>query len=156
MLRTVADQPTLWEAILPEELRRLPEGTGTSGCLVGRSGVLYFVRAVFCPEDGSAVDADGNLSAVDVFEVPLSVGFRVVVPGGVGLDHLAAVLPHRAGPAGAAPNNVDEVDHPMRLGGGGGVEQGLLAKAAEAKLLRCTPIRVDCPRTTSYVVLRTT
>jgi transposase, IS5 family len=24
MLRTVADQPTLWEAILPEELRRLP------------------------------------------------------------------------------------------------------------------------------------
>lgn len=24
MLRTVADQPTLWESILPEELRRLP------------------------------------------------------------------------------------------------------------------------------------
>jgi transposase, IS5 family len=24
-LRTLADQPTLWEAILPEELRRLPE-----------------------------------------------------------------------------------------------------------------------------------
>lgn len=24
MLRTVAEQPTLWEAILPEELRRLP------------------------------------------------------------------------------------------------------------------------------------
>ena len=24
MLRTVGDQPTLWEAILPEELRRLP------------------------------------------------------------------------------------------------------------------------------------
>jgi transposase, IS5 family len=24
MLRTVADQPTLWEAILPDELRRLP------------------------------------------------------------------------------------------------------------------------------------
>jgi IS5 family transposase len=25
MFRTVGDQPTLWEAILPEELRRLPE-----------------------------------------------------------------------------------------------------------------------------------
>ena len=24
MFRTVGDQPTLWEAILPEELRRLP------------------------------------------------------------------------------------------------------------------------------------
>ena len=24
MLRTVADQPTLWEVILPDELRRLP------------------------------------------------------------------------------------------------------------------------------------
>jgi hypothetical protein len=24
MLRTVGDQPTLWEAILPEDLRRLP------------------------------------------------------------------------------------------------------------------------------------
>ena len=25
MFRTVGDQPTLWEAILPEELRRLPD-----------------------------------------------------------------------------------------------------------------------------------
>jgi transposase, IS5 family len=34
MLRTVADQPTLWEAILQDELRRLPvELAGVEGLL---------------------------------------------------------------------------------------------------------------------------
>ena len=34
MLRTVADQPTLWEAILPEELRRLPDQLARVGALL--------------------------------------------------------------------------------------------------------------------------
>ena len=46
------------------------------------------------------------------------------MPGGVGLDHLAAVLPDRDRPAGAAPDHADEADHPLRLGRGGRVERG--------------------------------
>jgi IS5 family transposase len=63
MFRTVGDQPTLWEAILPEELRRLPDELARGGWLVGRSGVLRSVRGVLRPADRSAVDADGDLSA---------------------------------------------------------------------------------------------
>src|SRR6187397_977125 len=116
MLRTVADQPTLWEAILPDELRRLPVELARVDALL--DDPVFFAPFVpfFDPGDGSAVDADGNLSTVDVFEVSLPSGVRVVVPGGVGLDHLAAFLPDRDRPTGAAPDHPDEADHPVRLG----------------------------------------
>jgi transposase, IS5 family len=44
-------------------------------------------------------------------KTPLRVGLREPVPGGQRLDRLAAVLPDRPGPAGAAP------DHPGQAGG---------------------------------------
>src|SRR4030088_1355800 len=44
---------------------------GAGRCIVGRSGVFHTVRTVLRPADGPAVDADGNLSAVDVPDVPL-------------------------------------------------------------------------------------
>ena len=70
MLRTVADQPTLWEAILPEELRRLPVELARVDALL--DDPVFFAPFVpfFDPRIGSAVDADGNLSAVDVPQVP--------------------------------------------------------------------------------------
>src|SRR5215218_8871028 len=143
MLRTVADQPTLWEAILPEELRRLPVELVRVDALLDDSLFFAPVRAVLRPQDGTAVDADGNLPAVDVFEVPVPAWVRVVVPGGIGFDHLAAVLPDRAGPAGAASNDVDEVDHPVRLGGGGGVERGAAGqgRGGQAAALHSDPGR---------------
>src|SRR3954451_11572760 len=97
---------------------------GPGGRVVGRPGVLRPVRAVLRPADRSAVDPDGDLPAVDVPQVPLPTRLRVVVPGGVGLDRLAPVLPDRDRPAGAAPDHVDEADHPVRLGRGRGVERG--------------------------------
>lgn len=42
MLRTVADQPSLWEAILPEDLRRLPAE-------LARIGTLLDDPALFAP-----------------------------------------------------------------------------------------------------------
>jgi hypothetical protein len=44
MLRAVADQPTLWEAILPDELRRLPVELARVRGVVGRSGVFRVRR----------------------------------------------------------------------------------------------------------------
>ena len=39
VFRTVGDQCSLWESVLPEELRRLPEELARVLCAVGRSGV---------------------------------------------------------------------------------------------------------------------
>jgi transposase, IS5 family len=55
------------------------------------------------------------------------------VPGGVGLDHLAAVLPDRAGPDGAAPDDVDEADDPVRVCGGGGCERGSVGEGGRGE-----------------------
>jgi IS5 family transposase len=65
MLRTVADQPTLWEAILPQELRRLPEELARVDALLDDAVFFTPFVPLFAPEDGTAGDADGNLVAVD-------------------------------------------------------------------------------------------
>ena len=44
--------------------------------------------------------------------------------GGVGFDHLADVLPDPAGWVGVASDDVDEADHPVRVGGGGRAQRG--------------------------------
>ena len=83
VFRTLSDQVSLWEAVLPPELSAL--ATDQQGrCLVGRS---------------------------DVPEVQLPAGISVAVPGGPRFDHLAAVLPDSVGRGGAPSNDVDEVEH---------------------------------------------
>lgn len=68
-----------------------------------RSRFLRPGCAVLRPADRSALDPDGDLFAVEVLEVSLTAGLREPVPGGLGLDHLADVLPDPAGGAGLAP-----------------------------------------------------
>ncbi len=53
---------------------------------------------------------------------------QVVVPGGVRFDHLAAVLPDRAGRCGAAVGDVDEADDPMRQHRGERIERGAVGE----------------------------
>lgn len=50
MLRTVADQPTLWEAILPDELRRLPMELARVDVLLSLATVM---GPLGCQEDGT-------------------------------------------------------------------------------------------------------
>src|SRR5664279_4671429 len=49
-------------------------GAGAGRHAAGRPGVLRTVRAVLRPASGPAVDADGDLPADDVPEVPLPAG----------------------------------------------------------------------------------
>jgi hypothetical protein len=100
-------------------------GAGSGGRAAGRSGVLRPVRAVLRPAAGPAVHTDGGLPAADVPQVPLRARLREPVPRGHRFDHVAAVLPDPAGRAGAAPDHVDEADHPLRHGGGGRVQRGV-------------------------------
>jgi IS5 family transposase len=73
LLRTVADQPTLWDAVLPEELRRLPAELARIDVLL--DDPVFFAPFVrFFDPDGRAVDTDGDLPAVDVPQVPIPLG----------------------------------------------------------------------------------
>jgi IS5 family transposase len=139
VFRTVGDQPSLWESILPEEVRRLPEELARVDALLDDSRVFRPVRAVLRSAGGSALDTDGNLSAVDVFEVPLPAGLREPVPGGVGFDHLAEVLPDPAGWVGAASDHVDEADHPLRVGGGGWAQRGPVGQGGRGETVTLQP-----------------
>ena len=124
MFRTVGDQVSLWEAVLPPELLRLPDELARVDALLDDPVFFAPFVAVLRPADRSSVDADGDLSAVDVPEVPVPAGVRVVVPGGERFDHLAAVLPDPVGRCGAASDDVDEADHPVRQRRGGRAERG--------------------------------
>ena len=77
MLRAHADQVSLWEAVMPEEVRRLSVELQRVDRLLDDEvfvTVLHPVRAVLRPEVRPAVDADGDASAVDVPEVPAQPG----------------------------------------------------------------------------------
>jgi IS5 family transposase len=52
MLRAVADQPTLWEAILPDELRRLPEELARVDALLDDSAFFNPFVPFFDPRPG--------------------------------------------------------------------------------------------------------
>src|SRR5215211_5592147 len=142
MLRTVGDQPTLWEAICRRSCVGCPRSwLGWMCCWTIRCSSPRSHR--FRSADRSAVDAGGDLSAVDVFEVPLPAGVRVVVSGGVGFDHLATVLPGRHRSADAASDDADEADHPLRLGRGRRAERGAAGQCGRGETAALHPVRVD-------------
>ena len=74
MFRTVNDQPTLWDSILPAELLVLPVELGRVDALLDDPVFFAPFASVFRRQDRPAVDPDGDLSAVDVSEVPLPAG----------------------------------------------------------------------------------
>ena len=74
VFRTVGDQVSLWEAVLPPELLKLPDELARVDALLDDPVFFAPVRAVLRPAGRASVDADGDVSAVDVFEVPLRVG----------------------------------------------------------------------------------
>src|SRR5664279_4933796 len=96
----------------PERAAAAPGRTGSGGRAAGRRGVLRSVRGVLRSADRPAVHADGGLPAVDVPEVPVPAGLRDAVPRSERFVHVAAVLPDPVRRCGAAPNHVDEADHP--------------------------------------------
>ena len=92
MLRTVSEQPTLWESMLPEAVLGMPAELEAVDRLLDDPRFFEPYRAFFHASVGAAVDPDRDVSAADVLEVSLQARVRAVVSGGGGLDHLAAVL----------------------------------------------------------------
>jgi transposase, IS5 family len=128
MLGTVADQPSWWEAILPEEPRRLLLELSRVDALLDDPPVLHPVRAVRRSAAGAAVDADGTYLRLMFLKFRYRAGFESWCREVSDSLPLAAVRPDRDRPAGAAPDDADEPHHPVRIGRGGRVERGVVGK----------------------------
>ena len=75
MLRTVGDQCSLWESVLPEELQRLPgELARVDAVLDDPQTITPFVPFSFDPQMGRPSTPMETYLRFDVFEVPLRVG----------------------------------------------------------------------------------
>src|SRR5215203_2696983 len=124
MLRTVADQPTLWEAILPDELRRLPVELARVDALLDDPVFFAPFVSFFDPGMGRPSTPMETYLRLMFLKFRYRLGFESLCREVFGLDHLAAVLPDRDRPTGAAPDHPDEADHPVRVGRGRRVERG--------------------------------
>ena len=142
VFRTVGDQPTLWESILPEELLRLPEELARVDALLDDPVFFAPFVAFFDPRIGRPSIPMETYLRLMFLKFRYRLGYESLCrevstrsPGGG--------LPDPAGWVGAASDHVDE--DPTRCGAAAvdGLNEALLAKAAEAKLLRTNKVRAD-------------
>src|SRR5215213_2419952 len=143
MLRTVADQQTLWEAILPEELRRLPEELARVDALLDDPVFLAPFAPFFDPRLGRPSTPMETYLRLMFLKFRYRLGYetlcrevadsitwrrfcRIPLDGQVPHPTTLMKLTTRCGPVA--------VD---------GCNEALLAKAVEAKLLRTSRLRAD-------------
>ena len=117
---------SLWDEILPAEVKALPQRSRPSGRAAGRSRAARADRGAVgaaagrerrLRRAGASDDRDGNVRAVDDRQAPLRLGVRDVDAGGVGLDPSAPLLPDRDERPGAGRVDGPQADPPTRGGG---------------------------------------
>jgi transposase, IS5 family len=143
MLRTVADQPTLWEAILPDELRRLPVELGRVDVLL--DDPVFF--APFVPFFDARLGRPSTPMEIYLRLMFLKFRYRL------GFESLCREVSDSITWRQFCRIGIDQpVPHPTtlmklttRCGSAAvdGLNEALVAKAVEAKVLRCNRIRVD-------------
>jgi IS5 family transposase len=143
MLRTVADQPTLWEAILPDELRQLPVELGRVDVLL--DDPVFF--APFVPLFDLRMGRPSTPMETYLRLMFLKFRYRL------GFESLCREVSDSITWRQFCRIGIDQpVPHPTtlmklttRCGSAAvdGLNEALLAKAVEARVLRCTRIRVD-------------
>ena len=118
---------SLWDEILPAEVKALPDDLARLDELLCDPGLLAPIAARWerlLAETGSSRgagasdDRDGDVCAVDDRQAPLGVGVRDVDAGSVGLDPSAAVLPDRDDRPGAGRVDGAQAHPPAGCGGG--------------------------------------
>jgi transposase, IS5 family len=143
MFRTVGDQPTLWEAILPDELRRLPVE-------LARVDVLLDDPVFFAPFAPFFDPRQGRPSTpMEIYLRLMFLKFRYRL----GFESLCREVSDsitwrqfcRIGLQEKVPHPTTLMKLTTRCGSAAvqGLNDALLAKAAEAKLLRTSRLRVD-------------
>jgi IS5 family transposase len=143
MFRTVGDQPTLWEAILPDELRRLPAELARVDALLDDPVFFTPFMQFFDPRMGRPS------TPMEIYLRLMFLKFRYRL----GFESLCREVSDsitwrqfcRIGLDQPVPHPTTLMKLTTRCGSAAvdGLNEALLAKAAEAKLLRCTRVRVD-------------
>src|SRR5215475_622753 len=143
VFRTVGDQCSLWESILPEEVRRRPEELARVDALLDDQ--VFFAPFVrfFDPRMGRPS------TPMEVYLRLMFLKFRYRL----GYESLCREVSDsitwrrfcRIALDGAAPHPTTLMKLTTRCGSAAvdGLNEALLARAAEAKLLRTTRVRVD-------------
>src|SRR3954463_12939587 len=143
MLRTVADQPTLWEAILPEELRRLPVELARVDVLL--ADPVFFAPFVpfFDPRIGRPSTPMETYLRLMFLKFRYRLGYESLCREVS--DSITWRRFCRIPLDGAVPHPTTLMKLTTRCGSAAvdGLNEALLAKAAEAKLLRTSRVRAD-------------
>jgi IS5 family transposase len=143
MLRTVADQPTLWEAILPDELRRLPEELGRVDALLDDAAFFAPFVPFFDPRLGRPSTPMETYLRLMFLKFRYRLGYETLcreVSDSITWRQFCRIALDQP-----VPHPTTLMKLTTRCGSAAveGLNQTLLAKAVEAKLLRCTRVRVD-------------
>src|SRR5689334_4412068 len=143
MLRTVADQPSLWEAILPDELRRLPDELARVDVLL--DDPVFFAPFVpfFDPRLGRPSTPMEVYLRLMFLKFRYRLGYETLcreVADSITWRRFCRIpldgrMPH--------PTTLMKLTTRCGTAAVDGCNEALLAKAAEAKLLRTTRLRAD-------------
>src|SRR3954464_14003569 len=143
MLRTVADQPSLWEAVLPEELRRLPEELARVDALVDDPAFFAPFVPFFDPPLGRPSTPMETYLRLTFLKFCYRLGYESLCREVS--DSITWRRFCRIPLEGPVPHPTTLMKLTTRCGSVAveGLNEALLAKAGEAKLVRCNRIRVD-------------
>jgi len=143
MFRTVGDQPSLWEAVLPEELRRLPAELAGVDVLLDDPVFFAPFLSFFDPRIGRPSTPMETYLRLMFLKFRYRLGFESLCREVS--DSIAWRQFCRIGIDQPVPHPTTLMKLTTRCGSVAveGLNEALLAKAAEAKLLRCTRVRVD-------------
>lgn len=143
MFRTVGDQPTLWEAILPDELRRFPEELARVDALLDDPVFFTPFMPFFDPTMGRPSTPMETYLRLMFLKFRYRLGFESLCREVS--DSITWRQFCRIGLDQPVPHPTTLMKLTTRCGSVAveGLNEALLAKAAEAKLLRCTRVRVD-------------
>lgn len=143
MLRTVADQPTLWEAILPEELRRLPVELARIDVLLEDPRFFAPFTPFFDPRLGRPSTPMETYLRLMFLKFRYRLGYESLCREVS--DSIAWRQFCRIGIDQPVPHPSTLMKLTTRCGSVAvvGLNEALLAKAVEAKVVRTAKIRVD-------------
>jgi hypothetical protein len=110
--------------MLPEVCLRLPVELERVDAWLDDEAFFAPFRAHFDPLTGRPSLPMETYLRMMYLNVRYRLGHETLVPGGVRLDLVAAVLPHRHRRTSAAPDHVDEDHDTVRRGHGPRVERG--------------------------------
>ena len=143
MFRTVGDQPSLWESILPEEVLRLPEELARVDALL--DDAVFFAPFVpfFDPRIGRPSTPMETYLRLMFLKFRYRLGYESLCREVS--DSITWRRFCRIPLDGSVPHPTTLMKLTTRCGSAAvdGLNEALLAKAAEAKLLRTNRIRAD-------------